>query len=110
MGNEHLCNLYAHGCSRRSRVVSDAGIDFDSADSVEQAIPSIHTEEFAMNLLKRIMKLRKKTVENPVYRNVGYWNGICPHCSSHVGVNVLENLLTRKQHMFCAVCKKDMVP
>jgi hypothetical protein len=56
----------------------------------------------------KFWKLRKKSVENPVYRNVGYWNGLCPHCGAHVGVYVLENLLTGKQHKFCAVCGRDM--
>jgi hypothetical protein len=52
--------------------------------------------------------LRKKTTENPVYREIGYWNGICPHCGTHVGINILENILTKKHVKFCAKCEKEI--
>ena len=59
--------------------------------------------------MKLLGRFRKKTADNPVYRKVGYFNGVCPFCLSHVGVDVLENILTKTQHKFCAVCGRDII-
>jgi hypothetical protein len=52
-----------------------------------------------LSFLKRLFKKEQKRIV------VGYWNGVCPHCRSHVGIDVLVDGKTGKNVAVCPVCK-----
>ena len=42
------------------------------------------------------------------YKVVGYWNGVCPRCGEHIGIDIKRNLLTTMLTARCAACGAEI--
>lgn len=58
----------------------------------------------------RILHLFRRKVKPKIERSiiVGYWNGICPLCKEHIGIDLYKDKLTGKKHASCASCNKEI--
>jgi transcription elongation factor Elf1 len=56
----------------------------------------------------RWQRLKARITGKVPYEKVGYFNGNCPYCGTHVGIDVILNQLTRQKSAKCAQCGKDI--
>ena len=42
------------------------------------------------------------------FKIVGYWNGVCPRCGTHIGIDVRVNLLNQRESAVCAYCGEEI--
>lgn len=51
----------------------------------------------------------RKKLPGVVKVKVGYWNGYCPFCGQHIGVDVYKDLA---RHVFavCGYCSRELQP
>lgn len=73
-------------------------------------LDSLDTESkwnrFKQKLWLKAMQLKASVSKSP-YEVVGYWNGICPRCKTHVGLNIQRHIATRQKHAWCGKCEID---
>ena len=44
------------------------------------------------------------------WKVVGYWNGDCPRCGEHIGIDIKENQLNMNMTARCGACESEIYP
>jgi len=57
------------------------------------------------------LRTRKGQPTPLIYKRLkDYWNGICPHCKTHIGIDIIEHRLSKKRFGICGACGKRFNP
>lgn len=56
-----------------------------------------------MWVMRRIFKRKKAGV-----LLIGYFNGNCPVCNEHIGIDIFKDKLTQENYAFCAHCNREI--
>lgn len=58
-----------------------------------------------MDKLKRWLRRTKAQVMRQTTFDVtDYWNGVCPKCGEHVGIDIMHNVASGELIAVCAAC------
>lgn len=61
-----------------------------------------------MAIFKKIKNWYKRKRAKALYVKTGYWNGTCPLCHEHIGIDLFKDKLTHKPHATCASCNEEI--
>ena len=61
--------------------------------------------------LKQKLRMRKGQPTPIIHKRLrDYWNGMCPNCGEHIGINIIQHRLTKKKFGICGSCGKQFGP
>jgi len=61
-----------------------------------------------LSTLLRRLKCWRKEAEAPLDSKERYWNGLCPLCGEHIGIDILKNVVTKRISAICPCCRQDI--
>ena len=57
--------------------------------------------------IKRIFK-RATILSTSTAEKIGYYNGLCPECHEHIGIDVFRDKVTTVKYAHCALCGREI--